>query len=234
MTTGTNGDDAPRINKFLAATLGISRRAADELISKQAVEVDGRKIRLGERYRGGKLSLNGRPLAVTQPKFIYLIMHKPAGYVCSKKSQGGSRTIYGLLPKELRHLKTVGRLDKMSTGLILLTNDGDFAYRYTHPSFSKTKIYLVSLDKPLAPLHRQMIMEHGISLGDGISRFDIERVGENDDLNWRVVMHEGRNRQIRRTFGTLGYEVLALHRTNFGNYTLDDMKPGEYRQIDIA
>lgn len=93
------------------------------------------------------------------------------------------------------------------------------------------KHYEVELDAPLQPLHRQMISDHGILLEDGPSQFVLERLIEANDKQWKVVMHEGRNRQIRRTFKALGYTVVKLHRTHFGNYTLDGLKPGEYRNI---
>jgi 23S rRNA pseudouridine2605 synthase len=126
--------------------------------------------------------------------------------------------------KEYQKLKTVGRLDKDSSGLILLTNDGDFAFKHTHPKFKKEKIYKVELDKPLEPLHQQMISDYGVMLDDGPSKFVIIH----DDNQYIVKLSEGRNRQIRRTFAALGYKVEKLHRTNFGIYQLSGLKPGEY------
>jgi 23S rRNA pseudouridine2605 synthase len=160
---------------------------------------------------------------------ITIMLNKPPGFVCSREGQG-SRTVYELLPPELHNLKTVGRLDKDSSGLILLTNDGTLAHELTHPSFEKTKTYEAALDKPLQPLHRQMISDHGISLEDGPSKLQLERLGDGDDTAWQVQMHEGRNRQIRRTFEALGYSVVQLHRTQFGPYRLDGLKPGSYRE----
>lgn len=132
--------------------------------------------------------------------------------------------------KNLHHLKPVGRLDKDSSGLILMTNDGDFAHSMTHPSFYKIKRYLVTIDQPLQPLHRQMINDFGVQLPDGRSQLTLERQHEGDDYRWIVEMSEGRNRQIRRTFDALGYTVKKLHRTNFGNYSLGDLKRGEWRE----
>jgi 23S rRNA pseudouridine2605 synthase len=134
--------------------------------------------------------------------------------------------VYELLPSELHHLKPVGRLDKNSSGLLLLTNDGRLAQELTHPSLRKTKIYEITLDKPLQPLHRQVISDHGVLLDDGPSRFELDRI--KDDTTWRITMREGRNRQIRRTFAALGYEVTALHRTNFGHYKLGELVSGRY------
>ena len=138
------------------------------------------------------------------------------------------------MPKNLHHLKPVGRLDKDSSGLILLTNDGDFAHQMTHPSFYKIKRYLVTLDQPLQPLHRQMINDFGVQLPDGPSRLTLERQHDGDDRRWIVQMSEGRNRQIRRTFAALGYTVTKLHRTDFGNYSLSGMKRGEFQESNLT
>ena len=111
-----------------------------------------------------------------------------------------------------------------------MTNDGDFAHSMTHPSFYKIKRYLVTIDQPLQPLHRQMINDFGVQLPDGRSQLTLERQHEGDGYRWIVEMSEGRNRQIRRTFDALGYTVKKLHRTNFGNYSLGDLKRGEWRE----
>lgn len=169
-------------------------------------------------------------LKIEEVPHIYLGMNKPAGYVCSKRRQGEAPTIFELLPLEYRDLKTVGRLDKDSSGMILLTNDGDFAFRMTHPKFTKTKVYEVELDKRLEPLHQQEIADFGIEIGDGISRLGLERMDEGRKC-WIVTMHEGRNRQIRRTFAALGYQVMKLHRTKFGPYRLNGLRPGEFEVV---
>ncbi len=170
-------------------------------------------------------------------------MDKPIGYVCSRRQQGDSPTIYSLLPPKYHALKTVGRLDRDSSGLIVLTDDGDLAHRMTHPSFVKTKVYEVELDHPLAPLHQQMISDHGIELPDGNSQFSVTRIepetsgkgkAENGkSIRYEVTMTQGRNRQIRRTFAALGYTVTYLHRTHFGPYSLHDIKNNEPTLVEI-
>lgn len=222
-----------RLNKFLAERLGISRREADDAIAAGKVSLNGEKATLGVRIsidKNQNVCYNGRMVPL-QADFSYLALNKPRGVVCSRKSQDGAPTVYELLPQQYRALKTVGRLDKDSSGLILLTNDGDFAFQMTHPKFTKTKIYEVKLDQPLAPLHQQMIADFGIQLGDGVSKLGLERLDEGRKC-WRVTMSEGRNRQIRRTFGALGYTVMELKRLQFGVYKLGDLAEGKWYEVE--
>lgn len=217
-----------RLNKHLALALGISRREADILIEQGRVEINDNVASLGARFSDGdKLTLNGRPLKAAAG-YRYILFHKPVGYVCSRKAQGDTPTIYSLLPKELHTLKPVGRLDKDSSGLLLLTNDGDFAFQMTHPKFRKTKIYEVTLDSDLEPLHQQMISDYGVQLDDGTSKFLLSRLDEKNRKVWQVTMSEGRNRQIRRTFAALGYTVVVLHRTHFSAFSLGNLAPGNF------
>lgn len=220
-------DKELRLNKFLAERLGLSRRQADDAISNGKVTVDGKLAVLGARIdKDAKVCYNGKivPLAVN---YTYLALNKPVGYVCSKKRQGDTPTIYELLPKKYQDLKTVGRLDKDSSGIILLTNDGDFAFQHTHPKFVKEKQYEVELNRDLEPLHQQEIAEFGIDLPDGKSRLGLAHL-DNGRKRWLVTMSEGRNRQIRRTFLAVGYAVKKLHRIQFGKYRLSELKSGEF------
>lgn len=221
-----------RLNKYLALHRGISRRAADELIGKGQVTIDGEPAGLGSQVgESNVVAVRGVPVQNTTA-FEYLLLHKPTGFVSSRRAQGDNPTLYDLIPQKYHALKPVGRLDRDSSGLILLTNDGDFAFQMTHPQFYKVKKYKVLLDKPLEPLHQQMISDHGVTLEDGVSKFMLERLSETDRSQWTVTMSEGRNRQIRRTFGSLGYKVLKLHRATFGNYSLEDVKPGEFMLVE--
>lgn len=210
-----------RINRYIAASTGMSRRAADKAVQDGRVTINGAPAGVAtEVSDNDQVRLDGTLLSAPTAHQT-IILNKPAGYVVSRDGQG-SRTIYDLLPLALHSLKPVGRLDKDSSGLLLLTSDGELAHQLTHPSFQKTKVYEVALDKPLQPLHRQMIGEIGIQLDDGLSRLGLDRLADGDDTGWRITMHEGRNRQIRRTFAAVGYSVTRLHRIQFGNYTLPD------------
>lgn len=213
-----------RLNKFLAERLGVSRREADDLIAAGRILVNEKPAALGARIdKNDKVCYNDK-IVPFETDFLYIAFNKPVGYVCSRRAQGVAPTLYDLLPKQYRKLKTVGRLDKDSSGLILLTNDGDFAFQMTHPKFQKEKIYEVELDHPLEPLHQQMISDYGVMLDDGPSNF---LVIKNLDNSYIVKLSEGRNRQIRRTFAALGYKVTSLHRTQFGKYQLSGLAPGK-------
>jgi len=220
-----NNRTTTRLNKYLAHAAGYSRREADELISAGKVHINGEKAVMGAQVRStDEVMINGKPVQ-TSSNYTYLLFNKPVGYVCSRRAQGNAPTIYDILPEKYRSLKTVGRLDRDSSGLIILTDDGDFSHRMTHPSFRKTKTYEVALDHPLEPLHQQIITDRGVQLRDGVSKFMVTK----EAGDYVVSMHEGRNRQIRRTFAALGYTVTKLHRTTFGPYRLDGLSEGEIK-----
>lgn len=227
----TNGSEPIRLNKHLATVLGVSRRQADELIEQGRVKINHQPAIIGQKITpNDQITVNNQPLQVqNRPQLIAI--NKPTGVTCSRRRQKGDHTIYDLLPSHLHHLKTVGRLDKNSSGLILMASDGDFIHRMTHPSFQKTKVYKVRLDLDLAPLHQQMINDFGVVLADGRSQLQLSRLSDEHRRDWQVTMSEGRNRQIRRTFSALGYEVIKLHRIQFGPYQLTSLKLGEFTII---
>ena len=222
-----------RLNKFLAEKVDLSRREADNLIADGKVLVNQQPAVLGARIsETDEIICEGKNISTKKPEYIYLMLNKPVGYVSSRKAQGEVPTLYELLPEKYQKLKTVGRLDKNSSGLILLTNDGDFAFKHTHPKFYKLKTYLVELDQTLAPLHQQEISDFGIHLEDGLSKLFLTKL-DKGRLKWQVEMSEGRNRQIRRTFAALGYKVVKLHRIEFGHYQLGDLKTGEFKLVEL-
>jgi 23S rRNA pseudouridine2605 synthase len=220
-----------RINKFVAQATGMSRRRSDGVVAEGSVKINDKTAQIGDVVdENDTVTLNGKPISVKTTQTIML--NKPAGYICSRDGQGGE-TIYHLLPSNYHHLKPVGRLDKESSGLLILTNDGDLANRLTHPSYEKPKNYDVTLKTPLQPLHRQMIQEHGIQLEYYVSKFSIERLHDADEKAWRVTLKQGKNRQIRKTFGALGYTVTKLHRTHFGPYALGNLASGKSQELMV-
>lgn len=218
-----------RINKYIAKATGLGRRKADEAISDGRVLINTMLASTGaDVTTADKITLDGQTV-VLPTSSTTILLNKPPGYVCSRNGQG-NKTVYDLLPTDLHALKTIGRLDKDSSGLLLLTNDGELANKLTHPSHQKNKIYQAKLGRPLQPLHQQMISDHGINLDDGPSKLMLQSLN-NTKTSWQITMHEGRNRQIRRTFESLGYEIQNLHRTQFGNYLLGDLKPGDFKNV---
>lgn len=225
-------DQPTRLNKFIAQASGLSRRAADTAIREGRVAIGPHKTPadLGITVTSQDIIwLDGKQLyAPTHHQTI--MFNKPKGYTVSRNGQG-SRTIYDILPEEFHNLKPVGRLDKDSSGLLILTDDGQLAQELTHPAFHKQKQYQITLNMPLQPLHRQMISDYGITLQDGVSRLQLQRIKDDDDRSWLVIMHEGRNRQIRRTFESLGYRVTRLHRIIFGPYQLGNLPVGTIKVL---
>lgn len=225
-----------RLNKYLAHTSGLSRREADVMIGAGRVRVNGQVAQLGASVHPSqdRITIN-KDDVIQRHAYRYVLCNKPPGYVCSRRKQGASPTIYELLPPDFKSLKVAGRLDKDSCGLIFLTDDGDMIFELTHPSFKKQKIYYVGLNKPLSPVDKDKIQQ-GVELEDGISTLQIAKNDKQNDSfqipnSYRVTMHEGRNRQIRRTFKTLGYTVTHLERHSLGKYSLKNLGDKQYLEV---
>ncbi len=217
-----------RINVYIAQATGLSRRSADKAIAEGRVIINDHIASIGESVNtDDSIKLDEKLLLAPQTKTL-VALNKPRGYVVSRKGQG-AKTIYDLLPEKYHVLKPVGRLDKDSSGLLLLTNDGKLAQNLTHPSAQKNKVYLVGLNLPLKESDVNDL-NRGIQLVDGLSRLSISGMS-NDRKSMTVTISEGRNRQIRRTFAALQYRVISLHRIRFGEYDIKNLKPGEYLKI---
>lgn len=216
-----------RINRYVSLATGLARRKVDLLISSQRIKVNNQFAQLGQNIEDIDIvKLDNQILKLPVTKLLIAI-NKPPGYIVSRSGQG-SKTIYDLIPKEYHQLKPIGRLDKDSRGILLLTNDGDYAFRVTHPSFKKPKIYQVVLDRVLDPSSTIKI-ENGVKLKDGLSKMNIKKLA---DKTYEIELSEGRNRQIRRSFKALGYNVLDLDRLSFDKYQKGSLRLGEYRIID--
>ncbi len=215
-----------RLNKYVAQATGMSRRAADKAIEWGRLSINGVVASPGQQVNDSDVVLlDSTPLTVSG-QVTTIMLNKPVDYICSRDGQGG-KTIYELLPDNLHSLKPVGRLDKESSGLLLLTTDGQLAYELTHPKFEKVKKYKIALNRDLTEVDFLHITKQGVTLDDGISKLSLDFVN-NQNKEWKVTMKEGRNRQIRRTFEALGYTVVKLHRTHFGTYQLSSLQSGQY------
>ena len=217
-----------RLNRFLAAAGLGSRRSCEDLIASGAVAINGSRVEKLATVvaEGDDVRVHGRIVRVARP--VYVLFHKPRGFVVTKSDERGRRTIYDLLPPEFTALFHVGRLDKESEGLLLLTNDGDFAQNLTHPSHGIEKEYEVALDKSFNPAHSAKMIR-GIFIEGGRARF--ERIHILGQGRVKVVLRQGIKRQIRLMFYDMGYEVERLKRTRIGSIHDEKMPAGSFRHL---
>ena len=219
-----------RINKFISQALPTSRRKAEEFITRGQIKLNEKIAILTDRVgEFDRVYLNDQELKLSTTEDFVIILNKPLGYVCTHSAQGWDPTIFELLPAEFGNLKIAGRLDKDTTGLVLLTNNGDFAHSVTHPKFGKNKVYTAKLKFALNERELSLIQTEGVDIGDDrLSKFLIEKL---PDSSYKLTLREGRNRQIRRTFKALGNEVTSLHRLSLGEYELGELGSGKWFKI---
>jgi 23S rRNA pseudouridine2605 synthase len=223
-----------RLAKYLAHAGVASRRACETIVAAGRVAVDGEIVRDPARDvdEGNRVTLDGRPLAGAQTPVVYAL-HKPLGTLSTAHDPHGRPTVVELVP-ERRRLYPVGRLDADSSGLILLTNDGELANRLTHPRYEVSKTYRVRVAR--GPLSERALsaLRSGVELEDGpTAPARVRRLrGANDELE--LTIREGRNRQIRRMCEAVGHRVLALQRVAFGPLWLDGLEAGAYRRLGAA
>ncbi len=224
----------PLLKALTGAGLGSRRRMADA-IKYERVTVNGAVV-INFRHpvdpAEDEIALDGRKLDLKPEPTVTLMLHKPSGYICTLSDERGRRKVTDLLPDKYRHLRLypVGRLDKDSTGLLLLTNDGDLAYRLTHPRYEHEKEYLVQIAGRLGGEEMKKL-QSGIELDDGKTYpCRLEEVSA-DPFNYSLTIHEGRKRQVRRMFAHLGYTVLALKRIRFGTLVLGNLPEGKTREL---
>jgi 23S rRNA pseudouridine2605 synthase len=218
-----------RLNKFIADNTELSRRKADSAIENGRVKINGAVAKLGVIIEtGDEIQIDGKLIKPTVTKTTTILLNKPMGYVCSKNGQG-SKTIYELLPEKFHHLNIAGRLDKDSSGLVILTDDGLLLNELTHPSSGKEKVYSVTINEAISPAHRNLLLS-GVDIGDERpSKFKhLKKISE---TTYEVVLEEGRNRQIRRAFEALGYKVVKLHRERLGKFKLEKLKSKDFLVI---
>ncbi len=233
--------EGERLSRFLAHAGIASRRHAEELIAAGRVQVNGKTIAT-QGYKinpdRDEILVDGRPVRETSKK-AYLLLNKPTGYLTTVSDPQGRPTVIDLLPQEIRRLRVypVGRLDLDSSGLLILTNDGDFAQKMLHPSNEIDKRYHVVTDAniPHAAIQR---LRYGVSITeDDGRRYKVGPVQlrvikrDIDGSHLEIVIHEGRKRQIRRMLQEVGFRVDSLTRIGFGSLTLGNLKAGEWRNL---
>jgi pseudouridine synthase len=227
-----------RLNKFLSQSGLGSRRAVEELITSGRITINGKRVTaLGSLVEDGdKVALDGSPVRPLEQRY-YLILNKPRGYITTVTDDRNRPTVMDLVPEKYRRngVFPVGRLDRDTSGLLLLTNDGDLAFRLTKPRFHVAKEYIAELDRPLGEADLMKIRK-GIYLPQlelKTRPAQVECIEESRPLV-RVILTEGKNRQIRYTFQNLGYRVRSLERTSYANLSLKRLKKGEHRHLTDA
>lgn len=226
----------PRLNKYIASTGICSRRKADELILAGRVRVNDKIINELGFYVREKDRVFVDNKIVKPQKLEYYKFYKPAGYITTADDEKGRKTIYDIIPKELHYLKPVGRLDKDSTGLIILTNDGEFINEMTHPSIKVPKVYLVTINGKFTPEASEKMLSGIIIETDSGEKktayaetLPVEITAKSSLI--QVVLYQGINRQIRKMFAKLGFEVEHLKRIQHATLTIEGLKKGQVKAI---
>jgi len=222
-----------RLNKYIAHCGICSRRQAADYVKEGFVTVNDKKVL--EPFilisKGDRVTFKGRLIQVQEEK-VYFLMNKPKGIICTAQDEKGRKTVLDIMP-EKGHTRVfpVGRLDRETTGLLLLTNDGDLALKMTHPGYRMKKVYHITLDKSLTVGDMEQI-RRGVILEDGPVPVDALHFPREDSLKEvAIAIHIGRNRVIRRLFEHLGYAVLKLDRTYLGGLTKKDLPRGFTRRL---
>ena len=224
-----------RLNKYIASSGLCSRRKADELIEQGVVAVNGKTVtELGYLVQPkDKVFVNKK--LIHPVKHEYYRFYKPAGYITTCDDEKGRKTIYDLLPEKLAGLKPVGRLDKDSTGLLILTNDGDLINALTHPSVKVPKVYMVTVNSQVTRAELEQ-MANGIEIEPNKVAYADIQVLEIDSKHteMQITLYQGLNRQIRKMFEHFGYEVKVLKRVRHATLSLEGLRRGEFKPIKPA
>lgn len=225
-----------RLQKFLANAGVASRRAAEELIVAGRVSVNGAQASvLGTKIDPQRDEVAVDGVVVKPKKKLYIALHKPPGYICTRRDPEKRRTIYDLIPDEWGNLYNVGRLDRASEGLILLTNDGDFCLRVSHPRYGVTKTYIVRVSGRVEKDILEKLCKGVYDRGERLKALNARLVSANNTSSIvEVELNEGKNREIRRLFQILGFKVIRLIRIKIGKIKLGELPPGKWRALTEA
>jgi 23S rRNA pseudouridine2605 synthase len=220
-----------RLNKYLADAGIASRRKADELIAEGVVKVNGMKIfDLGTKVKNtDTVTVNGDPVTIYKND-IYIILNKPKDTITTTSDDFGRKTVMDIVKKRAR-IFPVGRLDRATTGALLMTNDGELANRLTHPSYEIEREYNVTLDKAL-DMNDAKELVNGVELEEGKTKPCYLFIIPDEPNKLRLVLTEGKNREVRKMFEHFGYEVRKLDRKLFAGISTKGIKRGEYRHLD--
>jgi 23S rRNA pseudouridine2605 synthase len=223
-----------RLNKFLSQAGIASRRHADILIAEGHVAINGQIVtELGTQVNeaADKVTVDGKDVRLVED-YTYILLHKPAGYLVTRKDEFGRPTVLALIGKYRNIVKPVGRLDFNSSGLLFLTNNGELAFRLTHPRFLIDKAYLTKCEGLLTDANVSKL-ESGVTLDDGITApAKVQLISRSEHFSsFKITIHEGRKRQIRLMCQAIRHPVISLKRLAFGNLTLGDLKSGRYRTL---
>ena len=229
---------AQPIIKLLTGSGVGSRRQMTAVIKRGGIAVNGEIVQsFNQPVDPVKdvITIDGRPVSATAEPLVYLMLNKPKGIISSTGDTRGEKTVIDVLPEKYRHIRLypVGRLDKDSTGLVLLTNDGDLTFRLTHPRFEQEKEYLVRIEQDLKP-EEIMQLREGIQLDDGRTSPAGVKALKYPLFNYSITIHEGKKRQVRRMFAALGYRVLELKRIRLGSLRLGALPEGEIRELTAS
>jgi 23S rRNA pseudouridine2605 synthase len=220
----------------LLTSAGIgSRRKAAEIIKRGGVAVNGttaEDFRQEVDAEYDHVTVDGKPVALARKAAVYLMLHKPAGVLSTTSDERGRATVLDIIPQNYRRsgLYPVGRLDRDSTGLLVLTNDGSLTHRMTHPRFEQEKEYVVQLDGALTPTEKREL-EGGVALEEGVTSPARVRKANEPPYQYSITLHEGKKRQVRRMFAAVGYRVVALKRIRTGGLRLGSLKEGGIREL---
>jgi 23S rRNA pseudouridine2605 synthase len=223
-----------RLNRYLArAGVCSSRRAADALIASGQVRINGTIASLGTRVGPDDIvEVNGRRV-VPQTEALYILLHKPHDTITTCHDERGRKTVLDCItlpPAQKQGLFPVGRLDRSTTGVLLLTNDGELAHRLMHPRYRIEKIYVARTARVITP-HEAALLRQGVLLEDGLARAERVAINPEDPHEIALMLYEGRNRQVRRMLEALGHEVIQLKRTHYAGLTTAGVRPGKWRRL---